>query len=170
VISWTGTESRLLPAKLFLHGVDEVVRHERFAVVFADVPVRGRAGLGAQVTGELAAVIILDDDDPLALRKNTRHHVGVERHNPLDVQLIRHNALLAGELFDRFANDPFVEPQPTSVTWAFSGPTSLAEQWRARAVCNLRARFSTICWRLRGLVNSSLMSVPSSSCSSVAAT
>src|SRR5207245_1071501 len=93
--------------QLFLHAVDEVVRHEWFAVVFADVPVRGRAGLGAQVTGELAAVIVFDDNHPLALRKNTRHHVGVERDNPLDVQLIRHDALFAGELFDGFANYSF---------------------------------------------------------------
>ena len=64
---------------------------------------------------------------------------------------------------------PSVEPQPTSVTAAFSGPTSFGGAMSLIAAFILRPRFSTIMRRLFGLVNSSLMSVPSSSCSSVAA-
>jgi hypothetical protein len=55
------------------------------------------------------------------------------------------------------------------VTTALFGPTSFGGAIWERMVSILRARFSTIMRRLAGLVNSSLMSVPSSSCSSVAA-
>src|ERR1041384_2615071 len=53
-----------------LDALDDVMRHERFAVVLADVAVRRKAGLAAQVAGKLAAVVILHNDDLLTLRKN----------------------------------------------------------------------------------------------------
>ena len=52
--------------QLLFHAFDNVVRHERFAVVLADVAVRVEAGLAAEIAGELAAVVVLDDDDVLA--------------------------------------------------------------------------------------------------------
>ena len=55
--------------KLFLDGVDDVMRHERLAVIFADVAVRGDAGFRAQIARELAAVIVFNDDDVFAARK-----------------------------------------------------------------------------------------------------
>ena len=54
----------------FLDAVDDVMGHERLAVIFSDMAVGDEAGLGAQVTGELAAIVVLDDDGFLALRPN----------------------------------------------------------------------------------------------------
>ena len=65
---------------------------------------------------------------------------------------------------------PSVEPQPISVTWAFGGPNSFGGFSEERTPSILRMRFSCMAWRLWGLVNSSLMSTPFSSCSSVATT
>ena len=45
-----------------LDAVDDVVRHERLAIVLANVAVGDEAGLGAQIARELAAVVVLDDD------------------------------------------------------------------------------------------------------------
>src|SRR5437867_4078847 len=83
------------------------MRHERFAVVFANVAVRTEAGLAAQVTSELATVIVLDHDDFPAVRKNAADFAGVERDHPLDLKLVGHDAFLAGEFLDRFANHTF---------------------------------------------------------------
>src|SRR6266853_5578187 len=51
-----------IPGQLFLHRFDNVMRHEWFAIVFADVSVRYEAGFAAQVAGKLPAVVVLDDD------------------------------------------------------------------------------------------------------------
>src|ERR1041385_8190721 len=74
-----------------------MMRHERLAVVLANMAVRGEAGFRAQVAGELAAVIVLHDDHLLAAREDAHHFLGVKRNNPLDGQLVGHNAFLAGE-------------------------------------------------------------------------
>ena len=55
-----------LAGQLLLDRFDDVVRHEWFAVVLADVAVRVEAGLAPEIAGELAAVVVLDDDDILA--------------------------------------------------------------------------------------------------------
>ena len=62
MISCMGTESLVFAGQLFLHCFHDVVRHERFAVVLADVAVRDEAGFAAQVARELPAVVVLDDD------------------------------------------------------------------------------------------------------------
>ncbi len=49
--------SELLPDRFH-----DVVRQERLAVIFPNVTVRHKAGFAAQITGELAAVVVLDDD------------------------------------------------------------------------------------------------------------
>src|SRR6266852_5158276 len=51
-----------LPGQLILHCFHDVMRHEWFAVVFADVAVRDETGFTAQVAGELPAVVVFDDD------------------------------------------------------------------------------------------------------------
>ena len=55
----------MLAGELFLDRFDDVVRHEGFAIVLADVAVGDEAGFAAQVAGELAAEVVLDDDGVL---------------------------------------------------------------------------------------------------------
>src|SRR4051812_5597927 len=80
------------------------MRHERFAVVLTDVAGCVEAGLAPEITRELAAIAVLDDDDMFAPRKDAGDLGGVEWDNPLDVKLIGHNSFLAGELLDGFEN------------------------------------------------------------------
>ena len=93
-----------LAGQLLFDRFDNVMRHERFAVVLADVAVRVEAGLAPEVTGELAAVVVLDNDDLLAAREDAADLRGVERDDPFDVKLIGHDSFLAGEFLDGFAN------------------------------------------------------------------
>ena len=65
-----GDGNFLFASKLILHRVDDVVRHERFAVVFADVTVRGETGFGAEIARKLPGVIVLNDDDLFAPGKD----------------------------------------------------------------------------------------------------
>ena len=65
---------------------------------------------------------------------------------------------------------PHVEPQPTSVTSASAGPSSFGAGRCSGTVVILRPRLSTIFLRRTVSVYTSLMSTPSSSCSSVPAT
>ena len=83
-----------LAGELFLHRFDNVVRHERFAVVLANVSVGDEAGFAAQVAGELAAVVVLDDDGVACALQNVDDRVAVQRDEPADLQLIGRNALL----------------------------------------------------------------------------
>src|SRR5438132_10742442 len=46
-----------------LHAVGDVVRQERLAVVLADVRVGRDAGLGSEIARELAAEVVLHDDE-----------------------------------------------------------------------------------------------------------
>src|SRR5580698_9768167 len=84
--------------------------HERFAVVFADVAVGGNAGFRAQEAGELAALIIFDDDDPLAAAQKTRDLFAVEGDDPANGDLVRDDALLGGKLLDGLPDDAFGGP------------------------------------------------------------
>src|ERR1035438_1035492 len=68
-----GNGNRLFAGELFLHRLNEGVRHERLPVVFADVAVRGEAGLGAEIACELARVIVFNDDDFVASGKDAHH-------------------------------------------------------------------------------------------------
>src|SRR6266436_4023477 len=57
-----GNGELCVPAELFLHGVDNMVRHERFAVVLANVAAGHKAGFAPQVARKLPAVVVLHDD------------------------------------------------------------------------------------------------------------
>ena len=83
-----------------------MVGHERLAIVLADVPVGRKTGLGAQVAGKLAAEAIFHKDDLLRLRKNLEDLFRVEGHQPLHVEMVGHDPLLACQLGHRLANHP----------------------------------------------------------------
>ena len=51
--------------------------------------------------------------------------VAVEWNDPPDLEMIGHDPLLAGEFLEASRITPSVEPHPTSVTSASSGPMSL---------------------------------------------
>src|SRR5204863_9200166 len=92
------------PGQLVFDSFDDVMRHEWFAVVLANVTGRVETGLASEIAGELAAIAVLDDDDMLAPRKDAGDLSGVEWNNPLDVKVIGHNSFLASELLDGFEN------------------------------------------------------------------
>ena len=58
-----------LPGQLLFDRFDNVMRHERFAIVLPDVAVRIEAGFAAEVTRELATIVVLDKDHS-ALRED----------------------------------------------------------------------------------------------------
>src|SRR5206468_6823215 len=59
-----------LAGQLRFHCFDNVVRHERLAVVLADVTVRIETSFAPQITGELAALIVLNQDHILTAPEN----------------------------------------------------------------------------------------------------
>ncbi len=67
------------------HPVDDVMRHERLSVVFADVAIGCDAGLGPQIPGELATLVIFHNDGLFALGEDGSDCLSMERHNPLDL-------------------------------------------------------------------------------------
>src|SRR5437764_7476774 len=142
--------------------------HEGFAVVLADVTLGVEPGLAPEIAGELAAVSVLNNDDIL-LPKDPADLSGVEGNDPFYLKVVGHDAFFAGEFLDGFANHALGRAPADNVTAAFSGPKSFDGAISLIAACILRPRFSTIIRRLCGFVNSSLIIVPSSSCSSVAA-
>src|SRR5437764_4989938 len=77
--------------------------HEGFAVVLADVALRVEPGLAPEVTGELAAVSVLNNNDIL-LPKDPADLSGVEGNDPPDLKLIGHDAFFAGEFLEGFEN------------------------------------------------------------------
>jgi len=93
-----GTESFVCPGELFLHRLDNVVRHERFAVVLADVAVRDKTGLAAQVARKLAAEIIFDDDGVPRVFQNLKNGFTMQRHEPANLQLIGGDSFLIEDL------------------------------------------------------------------------
>ena len=62
---------------------------------------------------------------PRDLRQLLHDRVGVERHEPLDLQVVGDDALLAASCSIASRITPSVEPQPTSVTSASAGPNSV---------------------------------------------
>src|SRR6185369_8346237 len=80
----TGNRKGGLAGKLFFNGINNMVRAERFAVIFADVTMRGKAGFGAQIASKLAGVIVFDNNDPPTGGKHTADMFAVERHYPLN--------------------------------------------------------------------------------------
>jgi len=90
--------------QLFLHRFDNVVGHKWFPIVLADVAVRHKTGLTAQVAGKLSAVIVLDDDGVASAFENVDNGVTVQRDQPANLQLIRRNTLF-GENLTGFFDD-----------------------------------------------------------------
>src|SRR2546428_13554281 len=88
--------------QLRFHCFDNVVRHERPAVVLADETARGETGFAPEITGELATLIVLNQDDILTAPENGADLRRLQRHNPFDGAPIGHNALFASQLFYRF--------------------------------------------------------------------
>src|SRR5437016_1360885 len=78
------------------------MRHERLAIVLANVTVRREAGFAPEITGELAALIILDQDHVFAAPENGADLRGVQGYNPFNGELIGHDAFFTRQFFDRF--------------------------------------------------------------------
>src|SRR5437879_2100095 len=70
-----------------LDAVRDVVGHERLAVVLPDVTGGGEAGLRSQIARELAAVVVLDDDDLAAPGQDRLDRLGVQRAQPTDLSI-----------------------------------------------------------------------------------
>src|SRR5947209_19796306 len=83
-----GNREFRLPGELSLNRLHNVMRHERFAVVLADVAVRHEAGFATQVAGKLAAVVIFDDDGVPGVFQNLENGFAMQWHEPADLQLI----------------------------------------------------------------------------------
>ncbi len=68
--------------------VDDVMGHERFAVVLANMAVDVEPGHAAQIPVELSGIVVLDDDRPLGAGQRVGHRLGVERNDPFDRQVV----------------------------------------------------------------------------------
>ena len=64
-VDWYG--KRCFARQLLFHGFYDVVRHEWFAVVLANMSMRLESGLTPQVACKLAALIVLDDQNMFAI-------------------------------------------------------------------------------------------------------
>ena len=73
-----------LAGQLLFDGFHNVVRHEWLAVVLADVTVRIETGFAPEITGELAALIVLNQDHILTAPDNGTDLRRVQWHNPLN--------------------------------------------------------------------------------------
>src|SRR6266496_4647047 len=91
-----------LTGQLRFHCFDNVVRHKRLAVVLADVTVGIETGFAPEITGELAALIVLNQDHILAAPENGADLRRVQWHDPFNGELIGHDAFFAREFFHRF--------------------------------------------------------------------
>src|ERR1700687_595805 len=99
-----------LATQLFLYCFDDVVRHERFPIVLSDIPVWHEAGFAAQVSGKLAAVVVLHNERVPSIFEDLQNFIAVERPEPAYLELIGGNALLsedfAGLLDSAFGGAP----------------------------------------------------------------
>src|SRR5271169_4664578 len=94
------------PRELVLHCVDNVMGHERFAVVLANVPVGHKAGFTAQIARKLAAVVVLDDDGVARASQDFENGFAMQRHEPADLELICSDSLVVEE-FSSLLDYPF---------------------------------------------------------------
>src|SRR5438552_80412 len=72
----------------FLDAGHDVLGLERLAVVFADMAVGVNPGFGPKVSGELATLVVLDDDNPLALAQNFQSLLGLERNQNSILEMV----------------------------------------------------------------------------------
>src|SRR6266849_589137 len=95
-----------LPGELFLYCVHDVVWHEGFAVILANVAVWDKAGFAAQVACKLTAVVVLHDDSVPRVFQNFENGIAMQGYKPANLQLIGRDSLLienlAGLLDDTF--------------------------------------------------------------------
>src|SRR5207253_291852 len=91
-----------LAGQLLFHCFDNVVQHERLAVVLANVTVRGETGFAPEITRELAALVVLNNNDILTAPEYVADFCRMQRHNPFNGELISHDAFFAREFFHRF--------------------------------------------------------------------
>src|ERR1700722_9285918 len=87
------TSTQLLP-----HRLHNVVGHKGFAIVFADVSIGHETGFAAQVAGELAAVVVFDNDGVARAFQQVDNGVAMQRNKPADLQLIGSDPLLGKKL------------------------------------------------------------------------
>src|SRR5229473_759847 len=92
-----GNRKFRVPGELFLHGVDNVVRHKGFAVVLANVPAGHKAGFAAQVARKLPAVVVLHDDGVPRTSQDFENGFAMQRHQPADLKLIGRDSLFVEE-------------------------------------------------------------------------
>src|SRR5947199_349643 len=64
------------------------MRHERFAIVLADVAIRDIARLTSEVARELSAVVVFHDDGVLRKLEDVQNSFPVQRNEPPDLELI----------------------------------------------------------------------------------
>src|SRR6266853_2065837 len=97
------------PRELFLDRLNDVVRHERFAIVLANVAVRHVAGFAAQITRKLATEVVLDNDGVPRAFQNVENRFAMQRDEPADLQLIGRDSLFPEDLTG-FLDHPFGRP------------------------------------------------------------
>src|ERR1051325_6786819 len=101
---------------------DDVLRFERFSVVLPDVAVRDESGLCPQVTGELAAEIVLDDHSRLVLAEDLGDFRYIERAQKLDLKVIGGDPFVIqrpAPLGDPAPGGPPADKRHVSIGWAF---------------------------------------------------
>src|SRR5713226_4615547 len=82
----------------FLDAGHDVFGLERLAIVFADMAVGGNTGFGPKMSGELAALVVLDHNNPLALAENFEGLLGLERNQNSILQMVGGDAFLVESL------------------------------------------------------------------------
>ena len=124
--------------QLFPHRFHDVVRHERLAIVLADMAVGDEAGFAAQVAGKLAAVVVLDDDRVPGIFEDVDNRIAMQRHQPADLELIGGDALLrqdfAGLLDDAVGGAP-ADQRDIGVRGPFSTGGGTAASMPAPCAC-----------------------------------
>src|SRR5204862_3843401 len=83
------------------------MRHKWFTVVLANVAMSFKASFAPEVTGELAAITVLDKNDMLAPREDLADLGRVKWNNPFDLKMVGHNSFLACEFLHSLENHAF---------------------------------------------------------------
>src|SRR5437667_3576911 len=87
-----------------LDASNDMLRLERLTIVLADMARRDEPGLGPQVASELAAEVVLDDYNPLALAEDVGDFLHMEGNQKVDLEVVGGDALLVQAL-DRLHED-----------------------------------------------------------------
>src|SRR6266516_3699276 len=95
-----------LRRQLLFDRFHNVMRHERFAIVLADVAIRDVARLTSEVARELSAVVVLHDDGVLRKPEDVQNSFPVQRDEPPESGVNGGDTLFIQDC-DSFANDAF---------------------------------------------------------------